>query len=377
MALVVLISGILNSIERFAAAAATAVLLNAAMIICLLLAGWFPTAAHAAAWGVVISGLLQFLLVAWDALRNNVMVQFRRPQIDAGVKRFWRAFLPATLGSAGFQIALFADTIIASFLPQGVISALYYADRINQLPVGVIGIAVGTVLLSDMSRRVAVGDEAGAKRTQMRAVELTLLFTLPCIAAFLLLPEVIIRALFFHGAFTAKDSVIAGEVLAAYGFGLLAFMLLRATTVTFHARGDTKTPVKAMAVAIAVNIILKLALIGPFQHVGLALGTSIAAWVNVGLLIWFGWTRGFVALDERARHTLPRLLLCGLVMALVLYGGMILTRSLVGETGHADRIRLALLMVMGGLSYGGMLLALFGKQWLREIKAMRAGKAVD
>ncbi len=193
IALTVLISGVLNALGRFAAAAATAVLLNIAMIVTLLTARFFPTVGHAAAWGVVASGLLQFLLVAVDAFRQNAMMELRWPRFDEGVKRFWKAFVPATLGSAGVQIAVFADTIIASFLPQGVISALFYADRINQLPVGVVGIAVGTVLLSAMSQRIAAGDEEGAIAAQMRAIELTLLITFPCIAAFLLLPEVIIR----------------------------------------------------------------------------------------------------------------------------------------------------------------------------------------
>ncbi len=179
IALTVLISGVLNALGRFARhggdrraaehrddrdAAHRAV---------------FPDRRPCGGLGRGGLGLLQFLLVAVDAFRQNAMMELRWPRFDEGVKRFWKAFVPATLGSAGVQIAVFADTIIASFLPQGVISALFYADRINQLPVGVVGIAVGTVLLSAMSQRIAAGDEEGAIAAQMRAIELTLLITFP------------------------------------------------------------------------------------------------------------------------------------------------------------------------------------------------------
>src|SRR5207245_9477585 len=145
------------------------------------------------------------------------------PTWDEDLKRFFKALVPASIGSAGLQIALFADTIIASFLAAGALSALYYADRLNQLPIGVIGIAVGTVLLPEMANRIAAGDEAGASRAQNRAIELTLLLSIPCLVAFLIVPDLIMRALFMLGAFTAGDATAAGQTLAAYAFGLLPF----------------------------------------------------------------------------------------------------------------------------------------------------------
>src|SRR4029453_6382151 len=138
--------------------------------------------------------------VGGDTLRNGVMTTFRWPKWDEDVKRFFHALGPATIGSAGIQIALFADTIIASFLAAGAVSALYYADRLNQLPIGVIGIAIGTVLLAEMARRIAGGDESGARRAQAQAIELTLLLSIPCVAAFLTVPDLIMRALFGRGA---------------------------------------------------------------------------------------------------------------------------------------------------------------------------------
>ena len=174
------------------------------------------------------------------------------------VRKFFRALGPATVGSAGVQLALFADTIIASFLAAGAISALYYADRINQLPIGVIGIAVGTVLLPEMSRRLAAGDEAGAHHAQNRAIELTLLLTIPCLVAFLVIPELIMRALFLRGKFTAADALAAAQTLAAYAIGLIPFVLIRSMTAPFFARGDTATPVKASLTAVAINIGFKI-----------------------------------------------------------------------------------------------------------------------
>src|SRR5881227_1066243 len=199
MSLVTLYGGILNALARFAAAAAAPILLNVSMMAALAVAVFFPTPGHAAAWGVLVAGVLEALLVGGDTWRNGVMAAFRWPKWDEDVKRFFHALGPATIGSAGTQIALFADTIIASFLAAGAISALYYADRLNQLPIGVIGIAVGTVLVPEMTHRLASGDQAGAQATQNRAIEFALVLALPCVVAFLVVPGLIMRALFVRG----------------------------------------------------------------------------------------------------------------------------------------------------------------------------------
>src|SRR3954470_13070898 len=161
--LVTLYGGMLNALQRFAAAAAAPILLNLSMMVALALAAFFPTSGHAAAWGVLAAGILEFLLLAGDASRVGVLPRFRRPVFDPDIKQFFRALGPATIGSAGVQLALFADTIIASFLSAGALSALYYADRLNQLPIGVIGIAAGTVLLPEMARRITARDHSGAQ----------------------------------------------------------------------------------------------------------------------------------------------------------------------------------------------------------------------
>ena len=240
-------------------------------------------------------------------------------KFDEEVKFFLKRFGPATLGSAETQIALFADTIIASFLAAGALSALYYADRLNQLPIGVIGIAAGTVLLPEMARRLAAGDEAGARHSQNRAVELTLLLSIPCFVAFLLLPELIMRALFARGAFTAANAQAAGATLAAYAIGLLPFVLIRSAAVTFLSRGDTWTPVKALFFAVIVNVALKVLLMDRYAQVGLAFATSIGAWINLALLLWFAARANLITVDDRLRRSILKLAIAGLALAVVLF----------------------------------------------------------
>src|ERR1700724_84168 len=296
--LVTLYGGMLNVMHRFASAAAASIFLNLAMMMTLALGAFFPTAGHAAAWGVLISGFLQYFLLAGDLARHGGLPRFAMPRLDQDVRAFFRALGPATVGSMGTQVALFADTIIATFLPTGALSALYYAARLNQLPIGVIGIAVGTVLLPEMSRRIAAGDAHGARRAQSRAIEFTLLLSLPCLVAFLLVPDLILRALFARGAFTAADAAAAGATLAAYALGLAPFVLIRSLVAMFFARGDTATPVKAALIAVPVNIAFKILLMGPLAQVGLALATTIGAWINFALVLWFGARAGYLRRDR-------------------------------------------------------------------------------
>jgi putative peptidoglycan lipid II flippase len=368
--LVTLWGGILNALQRFAAAAAAPILLNLSIIVALLLAAFFPTAGHAAAWGVLISGGLQALLVGGDAWRAGALTVLRWPELDADVSQFFRALGPATVGSAGVQLAMFADTIIASFLPAGALSALYYADRLDQLPIGVIGIAAGTVVLPEMSRRLAVGDDAGAAHAQNRAIEFTLLLSIPCLVAFVVIPDLLMRALFMRGAFTAEDALAAGHTLAAYAVGLLPFVLIRSTVATFFARGDTATPVKAALIAVAINIAFKVLLMGPLAQVGLALATSIGAWINLSLVLWFAHRAGHGGMDERLRQSLPKLVGAGLAMTAVLWLAYAPVAHLFGGWGALrDLATLALLGVIGGGVYGGIVLTLFGRRWLVAFQA--------
>jgi putative peptidoglycan lipid II flippase len=353
MTLVTLFGGMLNAIDRFAAAAAAPIVLNLVMMMALALAAFFPTAGHAAAWGVLIAGVLELALVAGDAWRAGIMVSLRMPRWDADVKRFFVALGPATVGSAGVQLALFADTIIASFLSVGALSALYYADRLNQLPIGVIGIAAGTVLLPEMARRIAAGDLDGASSAQNRAIELTLVLTVPFVVAFVAVPEAIMRAMFVRGAFTSADAAAAAATLRAYALGLLPFVLIRSLVAPFFARGDTATPVKASLTAVSINIGFKFLLVGSLAQVGLALATSIGAWINAGLVLWLALRRRFIRPDAPLQSTAARLAIAGPALGVGLWVAEAPLRAAFSQAGMAhDALVLGALVILGIAIYG-------------------------
>jgi putative peptidoglycan lipid II flippase len=371
-----LIAGTLNANQRFAAAAAAPVLLNVCMVSTLLMAAFFPTAGHAAAWGVLAAGVLQTLFVAADAERGGFGIRLKMPRLDAPTRKFLKALGPAIIGAGGVQLALFADTIIATFLPAGALSALYYADRINQLPIGVVGIAVGIVLLPEMSRRLAAGDKAGAAEAQGRAISLAMLIAIPFVAGALAIPELVMRALFARGAFTAGDAQAAAMTLAAYATGLLPFVLMRSFVAPFHARGDTATPVKAAMLAVAVNILLKFALVGSLAQVGLALATAAGAWINLALLIYFARARNFESPGVPAGR-IWRLLFAGLVLAIALYLGERLLRPLVAELpALREEILLLALLLAGASVYAALVNGLLGRGWLKQLGQDRGSPAV-
>jgi len=321
---------------------------------------------------VFIAGCLEALMVAADVGRHEGLPKFRALRLDEDVRRFFKALGPAVLGSAGTQIALFADTIIASFLAPGAVSALYYADRLNQLPIGVIGIAVGTVLLPEMANRIAAGDESGARRAQDRAVEFTLLLSIPCAAAFAIVPDLIMLALFSRGAFTAADAAAAGATLAAYSIGLLPFVLLRAVSSTFLARGDTATPVKALAVSVVINIALKVLLMDRYAQVGLAFATSVGVWVNFALLVWFATRRHLIAFDDRLRSSVTRLALAGLVLCVALLAAAGPVIRLCGYLGALQfAVALGILGILSAATYGGVVILLLGPRWIHEFRRAR------
>ena len=372
VSLVTLYGGILNALHRFAAAASAPILLNLTMMATLALAAFFPTAGHAAAWGVLVAGVLEVLLVAADARRNKVLPAFRAFTLDDEVRRFFKALGPATLGSGGTQIALFADTIIGTFLAAGALSAIYYADRLNQLPIGVIGIAAGTVLLPEMANRIAAGDEAGARHSQNRAIEFTLLLSVPCVAAYLVLPDVIMRGLFLHGAFTEANVAAASATLAAYTIGLIPFVLLRSVSATFLARGDTATPVKALFASVVVNVALKLLLMRDFAQVGLAFATSVGVWINFALIVWFAQRARLISIDDRLKRSAGRLALAGVALAAALFVGARLFEPLFAALpAFRAESTLVALALLGALVYGGALVLLFGREWLAALRGRR------
>jgi putative peptidoglycan lipid II flippase len=363
--LVALYGGMLNVMHRFASAAAAPIFLNLSMMVTLALAAFFPGAGYAAAWGVLIAGVLEFFLLAGDAWRSGILPRFAPLKLDEDVRAFFRALGPATIGSMGTQVALFADTIIATFLPAGALSALYYADRLNQLPIGVIGIAIGTVLLPEMSRRLAANDQVGAQVSQRQAFDFTLLLSVPFVAAFMLVPDVIMRAMFARGAFSKADAAAAGATLAAYAFGLIPFVLIRSAVATFYARKDTATPVKAALTGVAVNVALKILLVGSLAQIGLALATAVGAWINLLLVMFFAVRAGYLVLDRAMLLSFAKFALAGVILGAALwFAARFAAVQFAHISAFRDEATLAFLVVVGAIVYAGSILPLFGRRWL-------------
>jgi putative peptidoglycan lipid II flippase len=359
--LVTLHSGTLNAHGRFAVAAFAPVLLNLTMLAFLAVAFLFPNAGEAASWGVVVSGALQLALLMLEARRFGLLERFARPRLSADIRQFFGALAPAVIGSAGVQISILADTIIASMLPTGTVASISYADRLYQLPIGVVGIAAGTVLLPQMSRRLASGDETGAARAQNRTMALTLALSAPFFVAFILIPEPIMRGAFLRGAFTAADAARSAAVLAAYGIGLLPIVLIRSAVASFQSRGDTTTPMFIALGAIAVNVALKFVFYRSLGAAGLALATAIGAWLNLVGLVALALRRDLMRPDghllEVAAATCCASGLLALALSLSLPPAIALVESL---PRWRNEVLVVILGCVGAAAYGVTLVAALG-----------------
>jgi putative peptidoglycan lipid II flippase len=357
MSLVALLGGILNSLHRFTAAAAAPILLNVVMIVVLagvMLAGWgnSPETGRALVWGVSAAGLLQFLML-WIALsKAGISLRLRRPAITPGVKRLVSLGIPGLIAGGITQINLLVSTMIAS-LQDGAASWLYYADRIYQLPLGVIGIAIGVVLLPELSRRLRAGDATGVQSSQNRALEISLLLTVPAAIALMALPFPVIQVLFERGAFGSDDTSATAHALMAFAAGLPAFVMIKVFSPAYFAREDTKTPMWFAMISVAVNIAGALALFPFISYVGVALATTAAGWINALLLALTLSRRGDFTLDDRMRSALPRIVGASLVMGLVLAGLMLVCMPVFDASVHfvLRLVMLAALVATGAAVY--------------------------
>jgi putative peptidoglycan lipid II flippase len=354
--LAALVAGVLNGMERFTAASASYVLFNVvSMAFMIGLTPYVPTAGHALAWGVTASGVAQLGLLMLASERAGMGLRLPRPRLTPQMRILLRRMAPGLVGAGVTQLNLAVDVIIASLLPAGTVSVLYYADRVNQLPLGVIGTAIGTALLPTLSRQVRSGEGAAAIATMNRAMEFALALTLPAAVALIVSAFPIVWTLFGRGAFSAEDAVFSGQSLAAYAVGLPAFVAVKVLAPAFFARGDTATPVKIAIGCVALNLALNLAFMAPLRHIGPALATSLASTVNVAALAAVLLRQGHLRLDARLRGRAPRILVAALVMAAVLaIAGHLLfaDASVMPRQSSASRaIGLAVLVGAGLLAY--------------------------
>ena len=301
VSLVSFFSSMLNAVGKFTAAALAPVLLNMIMITTLATVGNTTVeTARGLAIAVSAAGVVQLVWVYVAAKKAGLKVHILPPKLTDDVRELLRVMAPVAIGAGIMQINLLMDVVIAArMLPEGSVSWLFYADRLSQLPLGVIGIAAGTVLLPGISRLLAGGDAKGAAVQQNRALEFTMLLTLPAAAALGTIATPIIATLFERNAFTVEDTAAAAAALVAYAAGLPAYVIQKTLTPAYFARQDTKTPVVFATIAMVSNLILNLILIRYFAHVGLALATAIAAWLNVALLYGELVRRGYFQIDRR------------------------------------------------------------------------------
>jgi putative peptidoglycan lipid II flippase len=269
------------------------------------------------------------------------------------------------------QLNVSIDIIIGTLLPAGSVSILYYADRVNQLPLGVIGTAAGTALLPVIARQIALGENANALGTLNRALESVLILTLPAAIGLSVAARPVIELLFVRGAFSLHTAALTANTLAAFAIGLPVFALIKVLTPGFFARGDTVTPLKIGVAAVVLNLGMNLLFMHPLKAVGPALATSLASAFNAGLLGFILHRRGHFALDTHAKRRLPRILLSAAIMAAALYGTELMLPP--GKTNILDFLALT---VVGAIAYvgSGILLRAFDLTELRAILSRRRRK---
>lgn len=375
IALAALLSGLLNSLGRFAAAAAAPVLLNVLFIAALLVLvpGDAPLTnpqrpGFVMAWTVAVAGVAQFALLAFAARRAGMFLRPVRPRLTPALKRLWALMVPGLLSAGALQINLVVGTIIAT-LEAGAVSYLYYADRVYQLPLGMIGIALGIVLLPALTRKIGGGQEEAALDQLNRGIEAGLFLTLPAAAALMAIPWPIVTVLFERGLFDETASQATALALAVYAAGLPAYVLNKLLQPAFFAREDTMTPFKVSLMMVIANIVLSLLLFFRMGFVGLALATTLSAWLGTLALALLLVRRKFFQPDGRLLSRTFRMIAASGVMAAGLWAAAeaLQDRFLQGEIA---RIAALAALVAAGLLLYGLGALLLGAFKPAELKAL-------
>ena len=322
ISLVSLLGGVLNSVDKFGAVAFTPVLMNFSMIIAvLLLDGYFPNAAYAFSIGVMVSGVVQFGYLYSECRKAGYKLNLKRPHFTPEIKKLLKNMFPVMLGAGVLQINVLVNTQIASYVSDGAVSYLYYADRISQLPLAIIGTAIGTAMLPMLSRLFRENEVQKANETQNSAFEIAWFFSVPAAFGVLAIAGPIVSVLFERDNFSHADSIAVTRALWAYSLGIPAFVLMKIFTPGFYSTDDTKTPVKIAVACIVANLAISLTLIHifHFDHMGLAIATSASSWLNVLLLIIALYKRKLFSFTEKTSKNAIKILAASIIMAIVVY----------------------------------------------------------
>lgn len=377
VSLMALYGGVLNALMKFAAAAAAPIMLNVVLIIALLFVA--PTAddpGRVMAIGVTIGGVAQLIMVVIALERAGLGLRATIPDFGPKMRRLFVLMGPSVVAGGVTQINIVVGSIIAS-LQNGAMSYLYYADRVYQLPLGVIGAAMGVVLLPTLTRALRSGDPAGARLEMNRATELSLTLALPAAVALAAMPLILTIGLFERGAFDRETSIATAAALQFFALGVPAFVLQRVFQAGYFAQENTKTPLIFAAINMAVNVALSLYLFPRMGHVGIAIATSVAGWVHILLLVGGLLRRGDFTPDRQLISRLLRLILATALMGAALWFG---ERELLPQMDQPDLVRIGLLgamVVAGGVIYLGGALGLRAIT-VGDIKALvRRGPPAD
>jgi putative peptidoglycan lipid II flippase len=372
ISLVSLFSGILNSIARFTAAAFAPALLNLAMLVALLLVrDGGAISATAVAIAVTVGGVLQLGLLLAACKRAGIVLKVRKPKLTPGVRQFIRVVLPATLGAGVYQVSVFIDTFFLARIGTGAVSWFNYADRLNQLPLGVIGAAIGTAILPQVSRHVDIGEVDKAAKVQGQAAELAMLLCLPAALALAVSALPLVSAIFEAGKFTASDAQNTALTLSLIALGLPAYVLVKVLTPGFYARRDTATPVKVAIVVLVVNVILNFVLIWGLGWGigGLAAAVALSSWINCAILYVLLHRRGHFRIEGWLASRLARQLLAAGAMVAALFAlKMLLAPWFTGSLGH--RLGGVVALVGGGMAVYFPLVWILGGTDREELKAL-------
>jgi len=329
MSLVALMSGVLNSFGKFVESSSVSIVLNGVMMVATLIGMWLgyqnePMAGVIQAWGVFAAGIFQLWLLMDGLRRNNIWLRLRRPRMTEGMRRLIRLGIPGVIAGGVTQINIVIGTVIAS-MQNGAVSYLYYADRLYELPLAIVGIAIGVVLLPDVARHLRAGNHESVMDSQNRSLEFAALLTMPAAVALAVVPGPIIAGLFERGAFTATDTPATAYALAIFAIGLPSFVLIKVFSPSYFAREDTKTPMIYASISLTANTLGSIGLFFLFRsygwmpHLGIAVATTLGGFLNAGLLYATLARRGFFVPDQRLKRTLPRILLASAIMGVVLW----------------------------------------------------------
>jgi putative peptidoglycan lipid II flippase len=368
MSLVALLSGVLNSLGKFVESSAVSIVLNLTMMAATAIAlglGYRndPMAGIIQAWGVFAAGVLQLLVLLDGVRRNRIWLKLRRPRMNEGMRRLIRLGIPGVIAGGVTQINIVIGTVIAS-MQNGAVSYLYYADRVYELPLAIVGIAVGVVLLPDVARQLKAENHEGVMDSQNRSFEFSMLLTLPATVALAIVPSAIVAGLFERGAFTATDTEATAYALGIFALGLPSFVMIKVFSPAYFAREDTRTPMIYATISLTANTLGSIALFflfrayGMMPHLGIAVATTLGGWLNAGLLYTTLVKRGHFVADARLKRTLPRIIAASAAMGVVL---LLLAEAIGARFGEPapQLVRIAALAGLVGAGFATYVAAVF------------------